>query len=381
MFERRQFLQFSGAGLGLSLVPSFAVGAPATNKRLVFIIQRGAADGLATLIPFGDPQLAGKRDIVMSDESIKLDGLFALHPALAETAKLYTAKEALFVHAVASPYRDRSHFDAQNVLESGGALPYAVKSGWLNRLVGMLPKGDSKALALAPTIPMALRGDAQVASYAPSALPEASPDLIARVGQLYAQDAQLHGLWDQAVATRQMAGNGDGLNARNAAAMGALAAKLMAGPNGARIAMVETTGWDTHSQQKGRLANQLKGLDTLIAGIKTGLGAAWSDTLVIVATEFGRTVAANGTGGTDHGTASSAMLIGGASKGGRIIADWPGLGQSALYEGRDLKPTLGLDALITGAVAGHFGLDPALAARTLFPEMKGGKLMDGLVKA
>lgn len=382
MIDRRRLLQFAGAGLGLSVLPSVGLAAIASARRLVFVIQRGAADGLNTVIPTADPGLAAARAVLAVDGGQKLDGMFTLHPAMEQTGKLFSAKEALFVHAVASPYRDRSHFDAQNVLESGGISAYALKSGWLNRLVGMLPKADTKALALSPTIPLALRGSVEVASYAPSTLPNASADLIARVGQLYAGDVQLHTLWEQAVATRNMAGtSGDGMNARNAAVVGELAAKLMAGPSGARIVMAETTGWDTHSGQKARLNNQLKGLDAMIAALKAGLGPEWSNTLVIVATEFGRTVAANGTGGTDHGTGSVAMLMGGAVKGGRVIADWPGLVQSALYEGRDLKPTLGLDNLIASAVAAHFGLDPAQAARTLFPDLQTGRPMDGLIRA
>jgi uncharacterized protein (DUF1501 family) len=371
MIERRKFMGIIGAGAGLFAVPGFAVAQAATDRRFFFVIQRGAADGIGTLIPSGDPALQAARGALMVEGATKLDAMFSLHPALSEVNSMFARKEALFAHAVASPYRDRSHFDAQNVLESGGSAAYSMKTGWMNRLVTMLPKAEAKAIALSPTIPMALRGTAEVASYAPSNLPEASADLMARVGQLYSQDAQLHGLWEQALQTRNMAGNASDLNGRNAATMGALTAKLMAGQNGARIAMVETNGWDTHSAQKGRLANQLKGLDALIGALRTGLGAEWSKTLVIVATEFGRTVAVNGTGGTDHGTASAAMLLGGAVDGGRVIADWPGLSQSSLHEGRDLRPTLALDDLIASAVAAHFQLDPARAFATLFPE--GGK--------
>jgi uncharacterized protein (DUF1501 family) len=243
----------------------------------------------------------------------------------------------------------------------------------------MLPKGEAKALALAPTIPMALRGPAEVSSYAPSNLPDASADLIARVSQMYGDDAQLHALWEQALQTRDMAGMSGELTGRNAAEAGALAAKLLAGPNGARIAMIETTGWDTHTGQEARLANQLKGIDALIAGLKTGLGDDWTKTLVIVATEFGRTVATNGTGGTDHGTGCAALLLGGAVKGGRVIADWPGLRTTDLYEARDLRPTLGLDRLLTSATAAHFRLDPAPVAATLFPDLAPTKTMDGLI--
>jgi uncharacterized protein (DUF1501 family) len=285
----------------------------------------------------------------------------------------------LFVHAVASPYRDRSHFDGQNVLETGGSAAYRVKDGWMNRLLGLLPADESKALALSSTVPMALRGPHDVSSYASSALPSASDDLLARVGKLYESDQQLHGLWTAAMETRMTAGDLAGGAGQNGAATGALAARLLAGDNGARIAMIETGGWDTHSGQRGRLNAQLRGLDQLVSSLKAGLGPDWANTLVVVATEFGRTVAPNGTGGTDHGTASAAMLLGGAVAGGRVIADWPGLGQSALYEGRDLRPTTDLDALIGAAIAQHYGLDPARAMTIMFPEAQSAVLKQQLI--
>ena len=378
MLNRRRMLQIGGAGVALLGLPRIAFAATArTDKRFLFIIQRGAADGLATLGPTGDPAYAGLRGDLAADlaNGARLDSMFTLHPALAETAKMYAAKQALFVQAVASPYRDRSHFDGQNVLESGGAGAYRVKDGWLNRLLTQLHGG--KAVALAPTVPLALRGAVPVESYAPSNLPQAGDDLLIRIGDLYAQDPQLGPLWTQAQAARMKAGElGD---AKGGGAAGELAAKLMGGADGARIAMIETNGWDTHNGQRGRLAAQLRGLDALVASLKAGLGADWSNTLVLVATEFGRTAKANGTGGTDHGTGAMAMLIGGAVAGGRVIADWPGLGPSALYEGRDLKPTLDLDALIASALSQHFGLDGARTAGLLFPETRPGPLGQRLV--
>jgi uncharacterized protein (DUF1501 family) len=251
------------------------------------------------------------------------------------------------------------------VLETGGSLPYRLRDGWMNRLVATMPD-DPKAIAFSPTVPPALRGAAQVASYAPSNLPDASQDLLIRVGDLYQADKQLGPLWNQALSARAQAG--DLASARGAAAAGALAAKMMAGPNGARIGMVETDGWDTHSGQKGRLNAQLTGMDAMLAAFREGLGADWSNTLVLVATEFGRTARENGTGGTDHGTGSVAWLLGGAVSGGKVVADWPGLSQAALYEDRDLKPTTALDSLIATALAQQFGQDPVRLAATLFPE-------------
>jgi uncharacterized protein (DUF1501 family) len=283
---------------------------------------------------------------------------------------------------VASPYRDRSHFDGQNVLETGGTAAYQLSDGWMNRLVRLLPRQDKEAIAFAPTVPMALRGAAEVTSYAPSALPQASDDLLLLVEQLYANDAQLHAIWSAAMAAREMAGSqAPGAQRQDPATLGRIAASFLSQPQGPRLAMIETGGWDTHSAQNPRLAFQLKALDAMVAALRDGLGEAWSQTVVLVATEFGRTAAANGTGGTDHGTASAAMLLGGAVQGGRVLSDWPGLASGALYEGRDLKPTLALDQLIVEATAECFALDPQRVARSLFPQVAPGRAMPRLLRA
>ena len=378
LLDRRRML---AAGAAALVAPQIAYAKAETNRRLVFVIQRGAADGLATLAPTGDPAYAGLRGDLARDvmDLPKLSGMFALHPALAQVGAMYGAKQALFAHAVASPYRERSHFDAQNVLETGAALPYERQDGWMNRLLGLLPGGAGRGLAIAATIPTALRGPVLVSSYAPTALPDASDDLLARVGSMYAGDAQLHPLWEEAMQTRAMAGDLASGNIKGAAANGKLIASLLKGEGGARVVMVETNGWDTHAGQRARLNNQLGGLDAMLAALRDELGPVWADTLVVVATEFGRTAAVNGTGGTDHGTASLAMLLGGTVAGGRILSDWPGLNQSQLYESRDLRPTTSLDAVIGSAVAGHFGLDPAMALPRLFPGEKPSAL-PGLIR-
>ena len=382
MYDRRSFIGASVASaLTLALSPRMAFAKAETDKRFVFIFQRGAADGLGIVAPVGDPAFVGARGDLAADfaTAAKLDSMFALHPELSVLGGLYTKKQALFAHAVASPYRDRSHFDGQNVLESGGTSAYQVKDGWLNRLLGVLPPTEAKAIAVSATVPLALRGRHDVSSYAPSGLPQASDDLMQRVTMLYQGDSQLHALWSEAMNTRQLTSDLAGGGGANAAATGALAARLLAPADGARIAMIETGGWDTHTQQRQRLAGQLKGLDAMIAALQTGLGPLWNDTMVLVATEFGRTVAINGTGGTDHGTGTAAMLIGGGVRGGRVLADWPGLRPAALFEARDLKPTIQLDAFIGGAVAGHFGVDPARTMAALFPETKRVAAVRGLV--
>ena len=385
MLSRRSLIISGGAASAFATLgfPSMAFASAPTDRRFVFIIQRGAADGLSILAPTGDPAFAGVRGDFAKDSAggATLASFFTLHPALTEMARMYSDRHALFVHAVASPYRDRSHFDGQNVLETGGLAAYRLKDGWMNRLMGLLPTNESKALALSSTVPMALRGSHEVLSYASSQLPSPSDDLLARVTALYDSDQQLHALWNAALETRKKAGetmqSGGG---QNGSATGTLAARMLLG-DGARIAMIETNGWDTHSGQRGRLNAQLRELDQLLATLKSGLGVEWAKTLVIVATEFGRTAHPNGTGGTDHGQASTAMLLGGAVAGGKVVADWPGLSQAALYEGRDLKPTTDLDALIAGALAQHYRLEPVRVMNTLFPESRGTAFRQPLILA
>ena len=372
ILPRRRLLAFAGAGVLTSALPAMAWGAAGTAKRLVFIIQRGAADGLALVPPVGDPALVGLRGALLADAvpAAKLDGMFALHSELTGTAAMFAAKQARIVHAVATAYRDRSHFDGQNILESGGTAPYARKDGWLNRMLGLLPAGEARAVGIAAAVPLALRGSHDAANYAPSRLPGVDEDLILRLSQLYGGDAQLGPIWQQAVETKELAGDIGGNNGRNGTQLGELAARLMAGGDGARVMMIETGGWDTHSAQSRRLGVQARGLDALLVALKDGLGAHWGDTLVIVATEFGRTAAVNGTGGTDHGTASALFLLGGGlSGGGTVMADWPGLGAGALYEGRDLKPTASLEGEVSGAIAAHYGLEAKAVKRALYPDL------------
>lgn len=371
IITRRQLAGAGLAGGALFLArPSRLLASPPGNRRLIFVIQRGAMDGLQAVPAIGDPAFASARGVLGEVEGVqKLDATFGLHPALANISKLYAQNQALLVHAVASPYRDRSHFDGQNVLESGGERPFDLNSGWLNRLMAL--QRDSRAIALTAGVPLALSGPIPVASFQPGAVGRMDEKLMDRVSSLYAADPMFHALWSEAIDTRRLALDMQQKDQGAPNPAGRLA-KLTAGflrePDGPRIAMIETQGWDTHSAQVSRLRNQLSQLDTLVAGLQTELGDVWPDTLVIVATEFGRTVAINGTGGTDHGTGTVAMLFGGTVRGGRVIADWPGLQRAQLYEGRDLRPTGDLHAVIAGAVAEHFDLPSDKTAQALFPE-------------
>jgi len=383
LLTRRSLLGRASLAGAFALTPRLAFAAGTGEARFLFVILRGAMDGLGAVMPVGDPAYAPLRGALAAPTGevapVRLDATFALHPSMPRFAAMYAGGEALVVHAVASPYRERSHFDAQNVLETGGTAAYVLKNGWLNRLVAALPAGRDPAIAVAPTVPMVLRGTAPVTSYAPSGLPEAGDDLLHRVDAMYAGDALLHPLWTEAMDARTLAQGWTGTKS-DPAALGTLAARFLVQLAGPRIAVIELPGWDTHAGQAGRLASQLKQLDAVFGALQDGLGPAWAHTTVLAATEFGRTAAVNGTGGTDHGTASAALLCGGAVAGGRVVADWPGLAGSQLYENRDLRPTTDLRAVMLGAAAGSFGVDPARLAAALFP---GGVVrpVEGLVRA
>ncbi|ALJ12097.1 DUF1501 domain-containing protein [Sphingopyxis macrogoltabida] len=371
ILSRRSLILSGVTAAAASSLPGLAYAAAGTPKRLVFIIQRGAADGLATVAPTGDPAFAAARR-ALADETAggaRLDTMFTLHPSLAQIAGLYAGKQAHFAHAVATGYRDRSHFDGQNMLAGGGLHPYGREDGWIGRLLPLLPAAERDAIAIAASAPLALRGTALPDTHAYSRLPRTEADLIGRLTTLYRGGPLLQPLRDSAIKTRELAGNIGGNNGRNGADLGTLAASLMRPEGGARVMTIETGGWDTHNGQRGRLAAQLHGLDQLIGALQTGLGPAWGHTLAIVATEFGRAIEANSTGGTDHGTASTAMLLGGGlDNGGEVSADWPGLGAAARHEG-GLKPTRSLETTVANAVAHHYALDPKRVMATLYPDI------------
>ncbi|MEL6737540.1 MAG: DUF1501 domain-containing protein [Pseudomonadota bacterium] len=382
--QRRALLAGSLAlGASSLAAPRMAFAKAPGAKNMLFVLLRGAMDGMAMLAPTGESRFEELRAAALPDYegARRIDSTFVLHPAFEQVGKSYAAGDALFVHAAATSYRARSHFDGQDLLESGAALPNTMRDGWLNRLVALMSDQTTpRALAIAPTMPLALRGNAPVSNYAPSSLPDASDDFLDRVGKLYGGDAQLGELYTSALETRAMAAD-DGLrNLRDAAKAGELAASLMRGEDGARIAMIELGGWDTHANQRATFARPARNLDALLGAYAASMGSAWDDTLILVATEFGRTARYNGTAGTDHGTASAALVMGGAVRGKRVVADWPGLGDNQLFQKRDLMPTTALESVLAGAAAEHFGLDPAIAMASLFPGRSATPLT-GLVRA
>jgi uncharacterized protein (DUF1501 family) len=394
--SRRSLLLGGASFAAWAYLPKFARAADGRDPRLVVVILRGALDGLATVAPIGDPDYAGLHgSIALSASGPKaasmLDNFFGLHPAMPETSRMYRDRKVAVVHAVASPYRERSHFDGQDVLESGFAGPGRVQSGWLNRALEGLPKGERvmSGLAIGPTTPLVLRGAAPTVAWAPVALPQAGEDTAMRLMDLYSQRDPALAKALNAGLQLDKAAQGDDMKPKpgtnGAAAMRLVArgaAKLMSADDGPRIAALAFDGWDTHANEggaTGRLAQLLGGLDGALAEFESGLGARWRDTGIVVATEFGRTARINGTEGTDHGTGTVALLVGGAVKGGRVISDWPGLKPANLYQGRDLAPTADLRAVFKGLLHDHLGVSVRTLADAVFPDSAAVRAMKGLL--
>ena len=377
-------------GLATLAIPSLAFGL-ASQKRLVVIVLRGGMDGIAAVAPIGDPAYRGLRGDLALTQTLPLDSMFGLHPRLTALHAAYGAGELAVIHATSTPYRDRSHFDAQNVLETGGARPYARDSGWLNAALGGLPVGLTSGrrelgLAIAQQAPLILRGDASVTTWSPSPLPEANQDTIDRLMDLYRRsDPALAAALDSAIAANGVAMEAGAMGTgragyRSIAPLTKAAAGFLKRPDGPVAAVIEMTGWDTHANQggeTGQLASSFAALDSGIAALKTELGPVWRDTVVVIMTEFGRTAAPNGNRGCDHGTASTAFLVGGAVAGGKVIADWPGLAPGQLHEGRDLRATTDLRAVLKGVLGDHLGV----TSTTAFPESADAAPLQGLVRS
>ncbi len=432
--KRREFLIAGGLAAGgvlLSPRVAFARTSSGAKSRFVFIILRGALDGLASAPPYGDPAYAAKRGSLAlgrpgSDGGVlALDSLFGLHPSLSFMHQAYTARELILFHAVASPYRQRSHFDGQNVLETGYPLPHAVQTGWLNRALAAIPSRlapeQERGVSIAPTAPLVMQGPASVTSWSTSHLAPLDEDTLQRIADLYAHDPLLSKKLAEAMAAQAIvegmpsqartAGSEDPMMSDPAmmnaprdpggarhppllakrgkpgdqyAAVVRAAARFLRREDGPQVAVFDTTGWDTHFNEggaKGQLAGRLVTLDRALGLLKAELGPVWRETAVLLATEFGRTVAENGTQGTDHGTATAAYLLGGAVRGGRVVADWPGLSDRALYQDRDLRPTLDLRSIIKGVLGEHLRVPARALESTVFPGSAAARPLTGLMAA
>ncbi|MBV6423103.1 MAG: hypothetical protein NAOJABEB_00893 [Steroidobacteraceae bacterium] len=378
---------------------TFAQSAAVGDARFVFVLLRGALDGLAAVPPWGDPAYASlRRELAIprpgeAGGALPLDATFGLHPSLPFLHEAWQAKELLVAHAVATPYRERSHFDGQDVLEGGGVRPHELATGWLNRALAALPRkgashGREAGITLGQNTPLTMRGPAAVASWAPSRLATLDDDTLARITDLYAADPVLSMRLADALAANDIA-QGDAMpeRARGAARYTETvraAGAFLARDDGPAVAMFDTTGWDTHANEggaRGLLATRLGALDAALRELKSSLAARWSRTVVVLATEFGRTVARNGTNGTDHGTGAAAFLVGGAVAGGRMLADWPGLDARSLRDGRDLAPTLDLRAVLKGVLHDHLGVATSALDGSVFPGSAHVQASSGLIRA
>ena len=410
--SRRSVLA-TAAGFGLSLqlmaLPATAADADLARKKVVVVICRGGMDGLSVSPPVGDPDYQGLRGaLALGDGALPVDGTFALHPQLGAIHALVKADQARIVPAVATPDRARSHFEAQDVLETGAPGVYATTSGWLNRAVeAMSVQRKVDALSVGPTAPLILRGRVQTASWSPGRTVDAEARLPMLLQDLYRNDPLLgpalaRGLQTELMAqaaTADMAAQAQAMQpaamtgqttspapailirqGRDAArTLGTSLASFMREPGGPQVAAISLDGFDSHANQAGLLTQRLAYLDAVLDGLHTGLGPDWKDTVVLVATEFGRTAHANGTGGTDHGTASTALILGGDLKAGGIVGDWPTLKSNALFENRDLAPTLDMRGLFKGVLAEHMGMDRKTLDSVVFPDSPNARPVFGLV--
>ncbi|MEM7696558.1 MAG: DUF1501 domain-containing protein [Pseudomonadota bacterium] len=406
--SRRTVLAGGAAFAAWGAIPRAAAAPGSKDPRFLTIVLRGGLDGLAAVAPIGDPAYAAIRDEFALPESgafasVPLSADFALNGNMPNLADLYRRGEALFVHAAHTAYRERSHFAAQDVLENGVETPLYFESGWLGRAISEMPVESRiarrDAFAAAASVPLTLRGAGHVVTWLPAGLPAASIDTRDRLLALYEHtdrvlaDAMLDGIALEHLAgsereiregvrqTMMMMGGNDGPS-RKIVAAAAAAGRAMAADDGARVGFLDFHGFDTHRSQHNnrRLGKTLERLDQAIAALRQALGPVWGQTVVTITTEFGRTVRINGSDGTDHGAGTVAMVLGGTVNGGRVIADWPGLAERQLYEGRDLRPTTDLRAVLKGILADHFGLDRRTLGDRVFPRTAALSPIEGLIK-
>jgi uncharacterized protein (DUF1501 family) len=389
---RRALLAFAAAGAASAALPRAVLAGAPTDRRFVLVLLRGAMDGLGAVVPVGDRLYAQRRGALALDphRCLALDGFFALNPALAAIHPFWARGELAVVHGAGNGYRTRSHFDAQDLMEAGLGDKTAMSDGWLNRALALMPQsGRRLGLAVGGAVPLVLRGPVQIASWEPPGLKPGQPEFMATLARLYVADPVLgpalgEGLKAQSFSTgvlgEDMKRGPQGFGPNAFKPLAEATGRLLAAAEGPRVAVLEMGGWDTHAGQgtdKGRLFQTLSGLGEGLALLAQAMGPAWRDTVVVAVTEFGRTVAPNGTGGTDHGTASAVLLLGGALKGGRALGDWPGLDR--LEENRDLRVATDTRAVLKGLLRDHLGLDAAALDRRVFPDSPARPMM-GLIR-
>ena len=380
--KRRTFVrQMCLGGIATFGLPAISFAQVKQSGRFVFVLLRGGFDGLAAVVPYGDPSYERLRSgFAFEDaELFALNDVFGLAPGLSPLRELWQANELVTLHAMAIPYRTRSHFDGQAILETGIDRPVGSSDGWLNRLLQVM-SGHRSAIAIAAGMPRSLTGSFEVQTWSPTQLGAVNDAYLERLGALYRNDKTLYGRFEAAVQQQDVVGEEP--MARGGARRGGVtplmkaAARILRQDGGPNIAAMEFSGWDTHANQGlagGALDRLLGQLAEGVMAFRTDMGTAWSNTTVVVMTEFGRTARPNGTRGTDHGTAGAGFLIGPTVSKSAAFADWPGLDDRSLFEGRDLKPTLDVRAVLKAALAGTFDLTPAQLTRVFpnAPEARG----------
>ena len=362
--ERRNFLKGTLGTLYMMATPNMALpDTKITEKRLLIVLLRGGMDGLASIPPIGDKNLSKIRKDVLVNGAADLDGFFGINPSLKFLGSEYHQGRAAFVHATSFPYTGRSHFDGQNIMETGGEQAYALTSGWVGR--AMNAAGYS-SLSVSLPIPIILRGNELNSNYFPTNFRKVNPAVYNDVQQMWKEDPQLSGLIEPMMAREiDLFGAGRGKTRE----LVSFAAKEMHKPNGPRVGLLEFEGFDTHALQgneQGHHAEILAELDGVLEAFKRQMGDLYENTVIVTVTEFGRTASENGTQGTDHGYGSAIFLAGGLVKGKQVVSDWPGLSTKNLYEGRDLLMTIDARDVYAEVIKTVFDLNDEDISRDVF---------------
>ncbi|MBE8578173.1 DUF1501 domain-containing protein [Vibrio sp. OPT18] len=370
--NRRQFMGIAAAVGVSAMVPFPSFAKTGSDNIFIWVSLRGAMDGLNVVVPHADPDYSNLRPNIglKPEQLLKLDDFFGLHPSLKQCHQWYESNELSFVHACSTAYRERSHFDGQKILENGTSDPFNTV-GWINRLL-TLSSEKYDGIAIDSGLPLIMQGESTVASWYPNRL-KTRDKQTELLEELFQSDQMLSSNFESVMKIDQLVGD-QGVGKQFKSLMGKTG-DILSADNGPNIAALELGGWDTHANQgnvNGRLSNQLKTLDIGLAALKASLGDRWKKTVIIAASEFGRTAKENGTKGTDHGTGNVMFVAGGAlpslkGAGGKVIANWPGLSQSQLYEGRDLSPTTDMRSVIKGVLYQHLSVE-VKQLNTIFPD-------------
>jgi uncharacterized protein (DUF1501 family) len=377
MISRRTFLT-SSMTVTLLGSPIFSALAEKRNKRnLVVISLRGGMDGLSAVPPI-DPKLEKFRPDILVKKTLPLTSDFALHPSLKNFHSAWKQDKAAIVHSTNIPYTNRSHFEGQDLMESGGIKPFAEYTGWLGR--GMETAG-LEGLAIALPMPLILRSKANLDNYFPTKLSTPSPEIMKRVAKTYPVNSNLKSTIERVIMRPYSMLSGSG--SRKAYRLAGTAAQALARADGPRVAVFDMNGFDTHAAQggsNGEHAEKLYNLDKIFGTLRKNLGSSFDNTLIVTLTEFGRKVEQNGGNGTEHGYGTAVLMMGGLIKKAQVYSDWPGLTQKNMFEGQDLNSTTDARSIYCSAMAVAFETDFEKLQRQVFWNNKLLNLQDKLFR-